>query len=123
MASHQDHQEALKRRHFNESRLFAALGMMLATLAAGCGHREVKAPCSPSDGATQAQVALAPPSAAMALIPIEDRRPSAPLAIGPLPVWDRGVDPCGPLKPLNGMTLERRTDQTNRSATASGARP
>jgi hypothetical protein len=75
------------------------VAVSFAMALAGCGHRELKAPCAPSDGA--ASIAAGPPQGVMALVPVEDRWPDMPPAIGPVPVRDARTDPCGPLRPLN----------------------
>jgi hypothetical protein len=76
-----------------------AIALGLATLLAACGHRELKAPCAPSDGASLVSAyASADDGHALALIPVVDLAPGAPDGLGPIPVGD----PCGPLKPLNG---------------------
>jgi hypothetical protein len=77
-----------------------ALG--LVTLLAGCGHRELKAPCAPLEGASLASAyAGFADDGVLALMPVDDILPSAPSGFGPIPV----SDPCGPLKPLNAALV------------------
>jgi hypothetical protein len=78
-------------------------------LLAGCGHRELKAPCAPSEGASFAS-AYAPmeDGEAMALLPVIDLAHSAPGGLGPIPVGD----PCGPLKPIKAGPVQQPVHST-----------
>lgn len=65
-----------------------AIIMLLTLPVSACGHREKKAPCSPSDGATS----------------------QPPLAYAPLsnaPILPFGMAPdCGPLKTMQVVSLD-----------------
>ncbi|MGL4440179.1 MAG: hypothetical protein ACRCUE_13005 [Bosea sp. (in: a-proteobacteria)] len=66
-----------------------AIMMMLTLAVAACGHREKKAPCSPSDGVTSQQ-------------PLA----FAPLGNAPILPFELTTD-CGPLKSMNPILLDQ----------------
>jgi hypothetical protein len=78
-------------------------------LLSGCGHRELKAPCAPSEGASSVS-AYAPidDGEALALLPVIDLAQPTPAGLGPIPVGD----PCGPLKPINAGPVQQSVHST-----------
>ncbi len=88
--------------------VLSLLAAATASLSA-CGHRELKAPCAPGEGAVSIVASRSPEIAA--LIAVEDRRPDWPAGLGPLPVQDALREPCGPLRPANRSNLDGETSR------------
>ena len=67
-------------------RTFAIIAALAGVLA-GCGYREVKAPCAPDEGQPSVLTSYAPV--------LRQASPFDRLAVG-----EPAVDPCGPMRPI-----------------------